>query len=289
MLRPSGRRSSKSPAAQITTRLPGKCNDFFYRIIQNFDASFRSTLCTRKSSDPPTKSNWEPSHGSRKIRSSSKCSASKPAFVFVEASSLRGDTKTIRALVIAPRGSASSVSKTWFTVPNWFGQMIIGVARNEVIKSRELKPSPSGLSKPPAPSTSKTSKRFCIARTCAITCDSFTRFRSWRAASNGVTGARKCHGLISSSVSAPPSAACRAWASARPPEQTGLSAAALRPRLRKYRVSSAVSTVLPTPVSVPVMKIVSGRIPTTSKRKRGWQAIKTIDVPDAIRLSCAAR
>ena len=112
---------------------------------------------------------------------------------------------------------------------------------------------PSGLNKPPAPSTSRTSKRFCIARTCASTCASLTVLFSRRAASNGAIGARKCHGLISSSDSAPSIAARNARASARPPEQTGFSAAALTPRSRRKFTSNAVKTVLPAPVSVPVM------------------------------------
>jgi hypothetical protein len=157
----------------------------------------------------------------------------------VAASGLGGDTKTTRALAVTPRGSASSVSKNWLTAPSWFGPTMIGVARNDVIKSRESKSSPRGLNKPPAPSTSRTSKRPCSARTWATTCDRFTRFRSRRAASNGATGARKCHGLISSNERAPPEAVCRRRASSRPPEQTGLSAAAWTPRSRKNRVNSA--------------------------------------------------
>ena len=43
-------------------------------------------------------------------------------------------------------------------------------------------------------------------------------------------------------------------ASPRPPEHSGLIAAAVTPVSRNRRTSSAVSSVLPTPVSVPVIK-----------------------------------
>jgi hypothetical protein len=51
-------------------------------------------------------------------------------------------------------------------------------------------------------------------------------------------------------------------ASPRPPEQIGFNAAALTPRSRKNMTSSAVKTVLPTPVSVPVMKKISFNLRT---------------------------
>src|SRR6266545_5512381 len=47
-----------------------------------------------------------------------------------------------------------------------------------------------------------------------------------------------------------------ARASPRPPEQIGLRAATAKWRLRQWRTSSVVSIVLPTPVSVPVMKTI---------------------------------
>ena len=150
-----------------------------------------------------TASNFPPSHGSEKIFFVLKNSESKPAFVAVEESSLDGDIKTTRALAAALCGNASSVSNIWFTAPSLFGQTTTGVACKAIIKARELKFQPSGLSKPPAPSMSKTLKRFCSARMCATTPTSETRSFSQRAASNGAMGARKCHGLISPSVSMP--------------------------------------------------------------------------------------
>ena len=129
-----------------------------------------------------------------------------------------------------------------------------GVARNARIKSCESKFSPSGLNTPPAPSTSVTSNFFWTARRCLRTSARDMDFFSRRAASSGAMGARKCHGLISSNVSAPSSAAKIFRASSRPPEQTGLSAATRIFWTRKCAASSPVKTVLPAPVSVPVMK-----------------------------------
>jgi len=140
--------------------------------------------------------------------------------------------------------------------PSRFGATTTDNAPSAAIKSPESKFSPKGLNKPPAPSTSNTSKHFCCARTCPSAPDRWTCFRSRRAASSGAIGARKCHGLISSSDSALSIAARRARASARPPEQMGLIAAAFTPRPRRNCTSNAVKTVLPTPVSVPVIKIV---------------------------------
>ena len=102
-------------------------------------------------------------------------------------------------------------------------------------------------------------------------------------------GARKCHGLISSSVSAPSSAACSARASSRPPEQTGLSAAALTPRSRKNRASSAVSTVLPTPVSVPVMKNVFASFRQHQSGNAAGKPSKPLTKSGAVQLTCTAR
>ena len=189
-----------------------------------------------------------PSHGSGKILPPGKNCSSSFVFEPVAASGRGGDIKTILAFGRLLFGSASSVSKTWFTTPSLFGATMTGIARNAKIKSRELKFSPRGLNRPPAPSTSKTSKRFCSGRRCARTCGSFTDLFSCRAASEGATGARKCHGLISSKVSGPSRAACKARASARPPEQTGLSAAARAPRARPpqhcafVRLKSAAAT-----------------------------------------------
>ena len=84
----------------------------FYRKIQNVDANFSMTLRTREFSIARVPSKRPPSHGSRKIRFPSKCSANRPALVFREASGLGGDTKTTRALCRAARGKASRVSKT---------------------------------------------------------------------------------------------------------------------------------------------------------------------------------
>ncbi len=194
-----------------------------------------------KFSKRPAGSNSSPSHGKDRIFSGDTNCSNSFALDLAAASGFGGDIKTIFAFCLKSSGNASSVSKTWFTTPILFCATMIGIARNARIKSRELKFSPSGLNRPPAPSTSKTSNLFCIARACARTCDNFMRRFSLRAASRGAMGARKCHGLISSSVSAPFMAACSARASARVPEQTGLSAAALTPRSRRNFTSAARS------------------------------------------------
>ncbi len=172
--------------------------------------------------------------------------------------------------------------------PSRFGVTTSGNAPSAAIKSPESKFSPKGLNKPPAPSTSNTSKRFCSARTCPSAPERWTCFRSRRAANSGAIGARKCHGLISSSDSALFIAARSARASARPPEQTGFSAAAFTPRPRRNCTSSAVKTVLPTPVSVPVIKIV--RFTCQHQSGKGLRApSKPFDGTGAVQLSCAAR
>ena len=56
--------------------------------------------------------NARPATAAGKFVSASKCSASKPALVLVEASGWGGDINTTRALGRAPRGKASRVSKT---------------------------------------------------------------------------------------------------------------------------------------------------------------------------------
>ena len=59
-----------------------------------------------------TASGCPPSRGNSKILFALKNSASKPAFVFVEASGFDGDINTTRARQDALRGNAASVSKT---------------------------------------------------------------------------------------------------------------------------------------------------------------------------------
>jgi hypothetical protein len=102
-----------------------------------------------------------------KIRLASKNSASSFAFEASGGVSLLAATSKRRARWLPHRrGNAASVSKIWLTAPSLFCAAMIGVARRPAIKSRELKFSPSGLNKPPAPSTSKTSNAFA-SRECA--------------------------------------------------------------------------------------------------------------------------
>src|ERR1700683_1265167 len=77
---------------------------------------------------------------------------------------------------------------------------------------------------------------------------------SARAATSGAAGWRKWRGLISSSEMPFPLAFCRQSASSRSPVESGFRAMASWPRMSQARTSQQVNQVLPTPVSVPVMK-----------------------------------
>ena len=187
-------------------------------------------------------------------------------------SGLGCDISTTRARRATLRGSAAMTSRVWLMAPKRFGHTTMGVACNLAMSSRALKSSPNGLSNPPAPSTIVTSKRRRAFCRWFSTFFSRMNFPSRRAASSGVKGAAKCQGLISSSGMAPPSATRSADASSRPPEQNGLSAPTDTPASRQQRASNTASTVLPTPVSVPVMKSVTRLMSRSCKHSRRWRA-----------------
>ncbi len=81
--------------------------------------------------------------------------------------------------------------------------------------------------------------------------------RLWSlAATKGAIGSGKKNGQISRAESSLSWAARRISTSRRLPVQKGLTARAWDRRWRKCRNSNVVSTVLPTPVSVPEMKMI---------------------------------
>src|SRR4051812_27779612 len=73
---------------------------------------------------------------------------------------------------------------------------------------------------------------------------------------SGVTGSRKKNGLTSLSFNSPCWTDWINRTSAREPEQNGFTPRAAMPRWRNQKRNDALTRLLPTPVSVPVMKIV---------------------------------
>ena len=115
---------------------------------------------------------------------------------------------------------------------------------------------PQRHSKPPAPSTSSSSQRAASARTCLAPRRAWTVPTVARAASSGATGDRNRMGYLVFELP-------RSWAS---PEDFDV-VPTLRSRTVSWpdaapaadegsAVSNAVRSVLPTPVSVPVTKMI---------------------------------
>src|SRR4051794_26930942 len=186
-------------------------------------------------------------------------------------SSGHGVSTTARTSSPAAR-AASTVSSVWLMVPSP-GRAATTTGRPSApARSGPVKSTASGPSTPPPPSTTSASAPAAAARAAATTPAGSIAVPASSAARCGETAGPKRSGATASGAT-PAAAPSSSWSAGRPgsgsssPVTTGLNAPTRTPSARSAAAMAAASTVLPTPVSVPVTK--QPRTPATAAAAAG--------------------